>query len=160
MSIPPQPVLHSTTFLPKPLETVNIVGQYVNLNPVIALAMNTHEWAHAFHVNKTNLCNLTQMLTALGHQTGQSTTVEGKIGSNFLHHFMSAWSNFSQLDIISFHKLAYPSTVQPLPPTQPSFFLSSMYQSTNAGHLMYSLYMFGQVSATPTRSPSGKHLLH
>jgi hypothetical protein len=42
------------------------------------------------------------MLTALGHQIGQETSVQGEI-SDFLHRFETTWSDFSQLSILSFH---------------------------------------------------------
>ena len=102
MSVPTS----TATFTPKSLMPVAIGRQTVNLYPVIDTTMCAHERAYAFHVNKTNLANVTltprQMLTALGQQIGQETSIQGEI-SDFLHRFNTMWNDFSQLSILSFH---------------------------------------------------------
>ena len=96
----------SATFTPKALVSITIGRQYVNLYPVVDNTMGAHERAYAFHVNKTNLAALLitprQMLTALAHQIGQDTSIQGDI-SDFLHRFSTVWCDFSKLTVVSFH---------------------------------------------------------
>ena len=94
------------TFVPNTLLSIRVAGSYISAYPAIDNTMGPHEQAYAFHVNKMIFSNLTitlrQMLTALGHKIGQSTTVTGEM-SDFIHCFNSMWCDFSQLTIISFH---------------------------------------------------------
>jgi len=65
-----------------------------------------HERAYAHHVNKTNLSLLDtpprQVMTAFGHQIGQSTAIEGEM-TDFLRRFMDRWRDLQQLTIVSIH---------------------------------------------------------
>ena len=96
----------STAFTPRALVPTKVGGVHVNLYPIVDESMGVHERAYAHHVNKTNLCILDvtprQMLTALGHQIGQSTFIEGKM-SDFLRRFEDQWSNLQLVKILSFH---------------------------------------------------------
>ena len=61
----------------KPLVKVKVHGISVNLYPVLDASMSATERAHGFHVIKNNLLvGVTQMLNALGQQTGQGTVVD------------------------------------------------------------------------------------
>jgi hypothetical protein len=78
----------------------------VNLYPVVYTAMQVHEHAHAFQINKTALSSqaieLRVMLDALGAQLNLSASVEGLI-EEWLQFFQDSWFDFSLLQILSFH---------------------------------------------------------
>ena len=93
-------------FVPRALMPVTIGRSTINLYPIIDGNMATHTRAHAFHINKTALLsqfiNLRIQLDALGHQLNLSAMVEGVI-NNWLRYFYDHWSDFSVLQILSFH---------------------------------------------------------
>jgi hypothetical protein len=53
------PAPSGTLFAPKSLVQVRVGPTTINLYPVINQLMLPHEWAHAFHINKTALSALT-----------------------------------------------------------------------------------------------------
>jgi hypothetical protein len=94
------------TFVPRALVPVTVGRSTIKLYPIIDGNMATHEQAHAFHINKTALLlqyiDLRVQLDALGHQLNLSATVEGVI-NDWLRYFYDRWSDFSVLEILSFH---------------------------------------------------------
>jgi len=96
----------NSSFTPKALVPIKVVGQHVHLYPIIDETMEVHERAYAHHVNKTNLSLLDtsprQVMTAFGHQIGQSTAIEGEM-TDFLRRFSDQWSDLQRLTVVSIH---------------------------------------------------------
>ena len=76
-----------TPFAPRALVAVCIGAYTIMINPVVNQSMLPHEWAHAFHYNKTALAaqniDLWLQLDALGTQLNLITMVDGTINDWF-----------------------------------------------------------------------------
>ena len=78
---------NGTPFAPRALVAVRIRAYTIMLYPVVNQLMLPHEWAHAFHYNKTALAaqniNLWLQLDALGTQLNLIAMVDGTINDWF-----------------------------------------------------------------------------
>jgi hypothetical protein len=103
-----RPDLLKATYMlfPRPLESVQINKQTVNLYPVVDLTMKPPKYAHTFQINKTALAtpsiDQSAMLDALGNQLNLSAIVDGVL-SDWTCHICLNWCNFANLSILSFH---------------------------------------------------------
>ena len=122
-----------TAFTPKVLVSTKVGGVHVNLYPIFNELMGVHKHTYAHHVNKTNLLLLDttprQMITALGHQIGQSTFIKGEM-SNFSIGLTTIGVIFNHSRFsASITPLAIPSLTPASQATLPFFFLFKMVWS-------------------------------
>ncbi len=108
MPDPPAPNSMGMPFAPRALVQVWAGPYTISLYPVVDQSMLPHEWAHAFHYNKTALAaqNLDLWLQsdALGTQLNLIAMVDGTI-NDWFRFFYDSWFDFSKLTILSFHNV-------------------------------------------------------
>ena len=108
MPNPPATSGMGTPFAPRVLVAVCVGAFTIMFYPIVNQSMLPHEWAHAFHYNKTVLVaqniNLWLQLDALGTQLNLIAMVDGTI-NDWFRFFYDSWFNFSKLTISSFHNV-------------------------------------------------------